>query len=424
MINISSIISIFARILLLVIAIALGGCSTISNWFADDDELEIRRLEPIEARFQPKIAWDERVGKGVQQHYSQLRPALGYGMVYAASRQGKVMAFTQENGDLVWRRDFETYPDKGFWASIARLWRDGISAKLSGGMTVAYETLFFGSENGRVYALDARTGEVKWQTDVLGEVVSAPAVDENLVVVNTTSGKLIALDANSGSEIWNYEADVPPLTLRGTSAPSTAIGGVVSGTANGKLVVNLLKNGQTVWEQTIGKASGATELERIVDVDGSPLILGDTIYAITYDGTLVAVELRSGKEVWKREYRSYHRLSLTGNTLVLVDTNSYVYGIDRNSGSELWGQDGLRKRVLTAAEPVGDYLVVGDKWGFLHWLDASSGKIVARINLGGDDEDESIYTSPIARDNRVYVQTRVGDLFAIDTPTLFVIDTP
>lgn len=400
----------------LVACLGLGGCSTISDWFADDEEIEIRRLKPIEMQFQPELVWDETVGDGVDGYYSRLRPAIGFDRVFAASRQGEVAAFEQESGKRVWKLDLANYNSEGFLGGVSRLWSDGESARLAGGLTLAAETLYIGSENGDVLAIDAKIGKLKWRSIVKGEVISAPAVDAGVVLVNTSSGTLFALDANSGEEKWSYESEVPPLSLRGSAAPATASGGSVIGTANGKLVVSILANGQTAWEQTIGAPSGATELDRIVDIDSKPLILGGTVYVISFDGTLAAVELRSGRVIWKREYKSYRRLSLAGNSLIVVDAKSHVFALDRRNGVELWSQNGLKQRLLTAAEPVGSYVVVGDKWGFLHWLDVASGRIVSRMDIGGDDEDESIYVQPIAEGDMLYTMTREGKLVAVKTP--------
>jgi outer membrane protein assembly factor BamB len=281
---------------------------------------------------------------------------------------------------------------------------------------VAYETVFFGTENGEVIALDANTGDQKWIKIVKGEVLAAPAVDAGVVVVNTGSGFVFALDASNGEELWSQESDVPPLSLRGISAPTAANGGAIIGTATGKLVVNVIESGQSAWEQVISAATGITELERIVDIDSQPLVSNGIIYVISYDGTLAAVEMRTGRVVWKREYKSYRRLSISGSNLYVVDNNSYVYALDIRNGVELWSQGALKKRLLTAVTPVGDYVVAGDMYGYLHWFDKADGKIVSRMEVGGDDDDESIYAAPIVEGNVLYTQTRDGQLVAIETP--------
>ncbi|WP_299074903.1 outer membrane protein assembly factor BamB [uncultured Paraglaciecola sp.] len=403
-------------LILLTTSLFLTGCTTVSNWFYDDDELEIRRLKPINVEFTPSKNWSVDLGVGIEQYYSKLRPAVAYDKVFAANRQGLVAAFDQETGTEIWSKNFAIFDEQGLTSGVTNLWSDGLSAKISGGISVAYETVFFGTENGEVVALDANTGEQKWLTKVKGEVLAAPAIDAGVVLISTGSGFVSALNADDGEEIWSFETDVPPLSLRGVSSPSAVNGGAIIGTATGKLIVNILETGQTAWEQVISAATGVTELERIVDIDSEPLVVGGSVYVISYDGTLVVVELRTGRVIWKREYKSYRRLSLAGNTLFLVDVNSNVYALDSRNGVELWSQGALKQRLLTGVTPVGNYLVAGDKYGYLHWFDQTDGRIVARLEVGDDDEDESIYHAPIVDGDNLYTQTRDGKLVSVKTP--------
>ena len=391
----------------------LSGCSTISGWFADEEEQEIRQLKPIEAAFQPTISWQSSVGNGVDNYYSRLHPALAYDKLFVASRDGEIKALEPQTGKRLWQVQLEQDRESGWFDWFNAQYP---SAKVAGGLVSAYDKVFVGTEDGYVYALQQDSGEQVWRANVKGEVLSTPAVDSGYVVVLTGSGLLLALDAESGEQKWSHETEVPPLSLRGLSAPVMVSGGVLSGTATGKLMVNVVDNGLVAWEQAVAAPTGATELERLADIDVTPLVVGGTVYVVSYDGTLAALELRSGRVVWKREYASYLSLAYAGNSLFVVDTNSVVYALDRRNGIELWSQSGLRERGLTAAATVGDYLVVGDQWGFMHWFSQQDGQIVARLDLGGDDEDEGIYTSPVVDGKVIYTQTRSGDVYAIETP--------
>ncbi len=404
------------KLVVALLALSLSGCATVSDWFAEDEELEVRRLKPIEATFEPQIKWETDVGDGVQDYYSRLTPAVAYGKVFAASRDGLVVALDPETGKQLWEQDFANYDNFSWKKTLLWYSNRAVSAKISGGLTVAYETIYFGTEDGYVYALDEATGELKWKVGVLGEVISAPAVDAGFVLVNTTSGHLIALSPETGEQKWMSVSDVPPLSLRGVSAPAADSGGALIGTPSGKLQVSILETGMVAWETQIAKPSGATELERIVDIDVKPLVFAGNVFVISYNGTLSAVELRTGQVVWTREYGSYRNLSLDGNRVFVVDANSSLFAIDRRSGVELWSNVSLKGRNITSATPHGDYVVVGDKYGFVHWFTKDEGKLVAQLEVGDDDEDEAIYTNPISADNILYVKTREGKIAAITQP--------
>lgn len=407
----------FARTISIALAasIALSGCATVSDWFADEEELEIRRLKPIDAQFTPTVKWDRDIGDGVDHYFSRLRPVYAYDRIYTADRHGNVVALVPDTGEVVWERDFAIFNGEGMWDSISRLWRSGQSARI-GGISVADKHVFIGTENGEVIALDADTGETTWEASIPGEVLAAPSADEGILVVNTGAGVLFGFDTRTGEQKWRQEGDTPPLTLRGISGPVASNGGALVGTATGKLQVNLLQTGVLAWETVIATPAGATELERIVDIDTTPVVYGGTIYTISYNGTLAAVELRSGRVIWKREYASYRNLTIEGNKIFVVDNNSNVYALDRRNGVELWSQNKLKSRSLTAAAPIDEYIVVGDNWGFLHWIDQESGEIVSRLDVGGDDEDDAIYAEPLNADGTIIAVTRNGVVAAITTP--------
>lgn len=400
----------------ILLAFSLSACSTVSGWFADEEELEIRKLPEITMAFEGKVKWSESVGDGVENYFSRLSPAVGYGKIFAADREGEIVAFDPETGKEIWSTNVSRKSKESSLSNLYGLFAGQVSAKISGGLTVAYDSVYFGTEDGIVYSLNHEDGSVNWKTNVPSEVIAEPATDAGIVVVNTVSGTLMGLDAATGEIKWQNDSDVPPLTLRGISAPAAAAGGAIVGLANGRVRVSILETGLTAWEAVVAKPTGATELERIVDIDSKPLVFGGTIFLVSYGGSLAAVELRTGNVIWNREYASFRNVTIDGNRLFVTDNNSNIYAIDRRNGVELWSNGDLRKRNLTGATPVGDYIVVGDKFGYLHYFTQDEGKYVSRIAIGDDDEDEAIYNQPIYVDGYFVVQTRDGVINVVNTP--------
>lgn len=401
----------FRRVVLTAAIIGLSGCATMTDWFADEEEIKIRRIAPIENQINPQEVWSYGVGDGVDGYFSRLKPVFANEKIYAAERHGEVVALEPDTGKVIWERNFAIFPDESFWDDIAKIWRSGASAKISA-LAAGYNMVFVASEDGIIRALNTDTGETIWSQSVAGEILASPAMDEGILVVNTGAGVLFGLDVKTGEQLWRSETDVPPLSLRGISGPVASNGGALVGTPTGKLQVNILTSGIPAWETAITAPSGATELERIIDVDSTPVVYGTTVYIVSYDGTLAALELRSGRILWKREYGSYRDLAVSGNRIYVVDTRSIVYALDRRNGVEIWSQSGLKERNLTTPLVMGDHLVLGDRWGLLHWLDAGEGKLLARYDLGGDDEDEAIYAAPIKANDLVVTMTKDGEIAA------------
>ncbi|MBB1479613.1 outer membrane protein assembly factor BamB [Pseudoalteromonas sp. SG41-2] len=376
----------------------LVGCSSSD----DEDELV---LPEIVNQFETKVIWQESIGDGVEHYFSRLTPAVYKDRVFVASRAGKVEALSLENGNTLWETDVRE--NLTFWP-----WQSDISAKLSGGILQAYGKIFIGSEHGYLVALDRETGDVVWRKKVPGEVLAKPAAGDGLIYVNLGSGKLLALHPDTGEERWSHEQEVPALTLRGQSSPTVANGGVLVGLETGKLSVLISDSGYSAWSAEIATAKGASEFERLVDVDTQPLISGPYAYAIAYNGNLAAVDIRSGNVVWKREYSSYREIAMDTQTIYVVDSNGVVYGLDKTSGIERWSQPALRGWYLTGPAVAGNYLAMGDQEGNLHWLNKESGELVSRE----DFDSSGFFIEPIVADDKLILYTRDGEVSAVKIP--------
>lgn len=384
------------RIVPLVLGLGLMACSS------QEPVAPASPLPEISNAFEADPRWSASVGDGVGRFYSQLRPVVDGDRLFAASRDGVLAAFDRSSGERLWQARLDKL-------AINEQQR---SPRISGGLSAAYGNLYFGSENGIVYAVSQSDGEILWTREVPGEVLAAPAVDEGKVVVHTSAGNLVALDATGGEPQWMLRNEQPSLTLRSMSTPVTAGGAVLYGRADGRLGIVLLASGQPVRDTRIASPRGATELERMVDVSSRPVILGEILYAIAYNGQLTAHQLISGQELWKRQYQGSRDLSSDGRALYISDSRSHLFAVDARSGMELWSNTELENRQLTAPAVFGEYLVVGDAEGYLYWLDRQSGALRSLQRL----DSEGLYVAPVVAGDTLYVQTRGGDLVAIGQP--------
>lgn len=369
---------------------ALAGCA------GEEDTIIMAPVPVVQSEFTPESEWTNSIGKGVGHYFSKLAPDVAYGKVFVASRDGAVKALDPTTGKALWNNDLESET----------------SARLSGGIVAAYGKVFIGSENGQVIALDEASGEELWRSVINGEVLARPIVDSNLVIVHTSRGSLIALDEDSGEEKWTISIEVPNLTLRGDSSPAAVSGGVFWGTANGRLAAAIIERGQLIWQQPIGTPKGSTEIDRIVDVDASPIIIGGTLYAIGINGQLVSIDLRSGKPSWKRNYSSATDMATDSRRLYLVTDKDHLAAVDARSGTELWTNNALEHRQLTAPTIIGGYVVVGDSEGYLHWIDRSTGEFVAQQLV----HNSGFAVGPVALEDGYVVVTRNGSIRKLSLP--------
>jgi len=396
---------IFSKKTLAIIFIGLGLAACSST----DDEIDKTspvELVDIDEKFTPKVLWERSVGEGVGDYFSRIKPIAAYNKIFSTSRNGDTYAFELESGKQVWKVDLSDVDKNNSFFDSSK------PALISGGPAAGINKIFLGSENGEIFALNEEDGSLAWQGKLKGEIIATPGIDSGVLVVNSASGILKAFNATNGEELWSIEQDIPALTLRGISSPAVASGGVIVGSADGSVSVYLLDSGQQGWTAEVGEATGSTELERVIDIDSTPLIFGDKVYIVSARGNLVALDIRSGRVLWKRQYSSFRELAISGNNIYLTDVRGHIYAIDRLNGLEKWSQLALTNRDVTGPAAVGDYVVVGDFEGYLHWLDRDSGEIVARHIVDGS----GLHSTPTVVNDVLYIQSRDGDLQAIKTP--------
>ena len=375
----------------------LSGCSLFSG---EEDVVKMAPLPKVENQFEPQKVWSTSVGDGIGDFYSNLHPAWQNGTVYAADRFGTVKALDASNGKQKWKVNLST--DNGFFSK-------NTPALLSGGVTAAGEHIYIGSERALVYALNSGDGSLAWQTKVAGEALSRPVVSDGLVLIHTSNGMLQGLDENSGAVKWSVNLDMPALSLRGESAPATAFGGAIVGGDNGRVSAVILNQGQIIWQQRISQPSGATEIDRLSDVDTTPVIVNGVVYALAYNGNLTALDLRSGQILWKREIGSVKDFIVDASRIYLVDQDDRIVALNVDGGVAIWRQSDLLHRNLTSPVLYNGYIVVGDSEGYLHWLNTDDGRFVAQQKL----DSSGFQTEPVVASDKLLIQAKNGEVYSI-----------
>lgn len=345
-------------------------------------------LVPLQARMQVKHLWSAGLGGEAERLQVGLRPAFDGTRLYAASHGGDVFAFD---------------PGKG-----RQLWRVRTKLPLSGGPGVGAGSVVVGSSEGDVVALNAESGAQQWKVHVNGEVLAPPAVTEKVIVVRTVDGRLRGLDAATGSERWVNEQNMPRLSLRGTAAPVIADDMVVAGFDNGKVMAVNLLDGAVLWETQIAPSRGRTELERLVDIDSAVYVADKDIFAVGFQGRAAMLARESGQIWWSRDSSSERGLAVGPEAIYISNSNGDVTALKRRDGAPLWEQKVLHRRGLSGPVLDGEFVVVADFEGYVHWLDAATGEVQARMKTDG----KRVTNAPLAADGKIFVLTDGGKLVA------------
>jgi outer membrane protein assembly factor BamB len=217
----------------------------------------------------------------------------------------------------------------------------------------------------------------------------------------------------NGTTVWAVEQSMPPLTLRGNTAPRVSGTLVVSGFNNGRVGAYEVSDGDPAWEVAIANPTGRSELERLVDVGAGLSIVGNDVYVVGYHGRAVSIDLQTGVVLWQQELSSYAGLGADLNNVYVTSDFDAVVALDRDAGTQLWRQEALRLRDLTAPTRYANTLVVGDFEGYLHWLSPDNGSFLARQRAA----DQRISAAPLVVDQNVYVQGDDGTIAAFTLRT-------
>ncbi|MFT3930516.1 MAG: outer membrane protein assembly factor BamB [Spongiibacteraceae bacterium] len=367
---------------MVVVVAALTACSSV------DEKDEPAPLPDFKAEREFDKLWSHGIGNGDGKFYNRLAPAIHNEKIIAAAANGDIEAYDRISGKSLWDVD--------------------IDQPICGGVGVGGGLVMVATEDGRLWALDESNGKTLWNTQLNGQVLSPPQSDGNIVVAVTFSGNLVGLDAKTGEKKWQYAGGAPVLSLRASSAPVLHDTAVIAGLNNGKVIAVDLATGQLLWETRVGVAQGSTEIERQSDISGNLLIDNDILYAVSYQGRLAALDLRSGRRLWETNASSYVGLSTGFGNIYVVAANGNITAFTKNNQGARWEQTALARRQLSGSAVLGGYVVVGDFEGYLHLLAQSDGHFVAREHV----ESEGVRVAPIVVDDILYVYGSGGKLAA------------
>lgn len=370
----------------------ISGCSTFQEWFGSEGEDATApvQLERIDSKVSLKKRWSSKIGDGQGDGFYKITPTLIDGVIYVASSDGEVAAINAANG--------------------ARLWRVELERPLSGGVGYHNRSLYLGGADGSVLQLSAEDGAVEWEAAVSGEVLAAPVVSDDWVIVQTYDGKLLGFRSGAEEPSWTFTSDVPVLTLRGTSAPILVGGNAIAGFGDGKVVAVDVDSGNVSWEARIGVPQGSSEIDRIVDVDGAMTQQGIELFVASYQGRLAALDSRTGRKLWQQNVSSVTGTNVGFGNVYVADVDGTLSAFLRTGQGVRWQNIELGYRELSRPTPVSSYVATVDFEGYLHLLSQVDGQIVGRSKIGGD----AARADMIADSARLIIYADNGQLLAYE----------
>lgn len=373
-----------ARHIFLVLAgiFILNGCSTTDTFE------QPAPLPEIDSTVWLDEQWDTSVGDGHDDQFLFLQPTLSQGELFAVAAGGELVSVNPDNGDYNWEADLDE--------------------PIIAGVGADKKHLYLVSRDGKLLTLSRADGSQQWSAKLPSEVLAPPQSNGAIVVAQTIDGKALAFDTESGEKVWEYDGVIPVLSIRGNATPWVGRDLTLVAFSSGQLLALQSGTGQPAWQYTVGKPAGRTELERLVDVDGSPVVHDGVVYVTGYQGQVAAVDFRSGRELWSKNASSLQSPALDYNNIYISGSDGVITGYGLNNRKTLWEQDALKWRQTTALLPVKGYLLTGDFEGYIHVLSQLDGSLQGQREVDSD----GLRVPMIYHDDLIFVYSNDGDLVA------------
>ena len=342
-------------------------------------------LAPLTPKIAATSLWNASVG-GVK---FPLAVAVRQGMFTVAGDDGTVVALDAESGREVWRAN--------------------AGAALSAGVGSDGRFASVVTRDGVLVVLEQ--GQIKWRKPVGTRVTTAPLVAGERVFVLGVDRSVQAFDALDGRKLWAVQRPGDPLTLAQSGVITAFNDTLVVGQGPRMAGLDPLR-GTVRWEVVVGSPRGANEIERLADLVGPSVRVGELVCARSFQAAVGCVNAERGTSVWSKNVGGTDAVAGDAQFVYAGDASDRISAWKTANGDVAWTSDKLLNRGLSAPLNIGASVVFGDAEGTLHWLARDSGEAQLRLTTDGS----AIAAPPVASGQVVLAVTRKGGVFALRAP--------
>ena len=312
-------------------------------------------------------------------------PLIHENLLYIGDNSGYMRAYNLKDGREVWHQK-----EKTFYHT-----RPVVSGK----------TLLYGDTNGRVYARNRHTGQLKYSIDLGASVESWPLVYKGRAFFHTRNHQLFSLDLETGKILWSYKRSIPQIiTLQGASRPLIYKGKLFIGLADGTLCSFSLEEGALLWERKISQG------EKFIDVDMDPVVFNEHIYIGTLSGNLHVFDGHTGQLLKILPDRVHHSPKMVSGHLIYSTNRGEIVALDQSEKEVARNQISPNTPLGTIALWKGS-LVVSSLSGNVYLLDKKTYRLLEKFPLGGHTYSAIFWPIQVEKDtmaifsarNRLYV---------------------
>lgn len=396
-------------------AIELPPSYANASWPTPGGEAD-HTLHHLSAAVTLEKIWRADVGKAEARARLTSPPVVADGALYVIDARATVSAIDVATGDTKWEKELAPKLKEKFRVRDMLTRTKASQIGFGGGVTYENGKLFVTSGFGFVAALDAATGDELWRHQTEAPVRTPPTAYRGAVYFVTNTNDAIALDQATGEKKWNFQSFEESARILSSASPAAAGDLIVAPFSSGEVVAFLADSGQPVWNDTLARNTQLTALSTLNDIAGSPVIDRGLVYAVSHAGRLVAIDIRTGRRAWEAPIASLQMPWVAGDYIFIVSVDAELVCLSRTDGAVVWVSqlkrfDNAKKRKgrIAWSGPVlaGDTLILVSTDGKLAKVSPKDGSVIETRKI-----DEGSVIAPIVAEERIFVLTQEGKLYA------------
>lgn len=340
----------------------------ITKYFKEDVK-PYKDLPPFSEEVNVEIVWEKKLSGEIENNNTFLNMFKFGENIYIPSSNKKIHIVSAELGNLNESIDVEL--------------------DIFSGIVADENLIYFGSKQDTVTAVESSSKNVLWQRVMSSEVMSISRVENELIYVITNDSKVTAIDTNTGKFIWINSQIPAALSIRGSSTPIIEDDKVYIGFEDGRIVSYNATNGDIIWQVQLPSTRIETVIDRLNDIDGSMVLDNGVLYAISYQGSIAAIDSYNGQLLWTQEASSINGLASNNNSIFYIDNDGIMKSVDKYTGRQEWEQSQFFKRLIGSPVFFNDFIIANDIENYLHIFNIETGLASGRIKLR--NKIQSIY---------------------------------
>ena len=352
-----------------------------------------------------ELAFSLKVGVKAEEGSELAQPVADDNAVYTVMPGGVVTAVSTTTGQIIWQVDIDDSTDS-------------TQTSTSGGIGIEGNVVFVHGGKNDILALNSTNGQTLWSESFPQYLLGGPTIAQGVVIVTDVDGRIYAMAASDGAQVWNRIGAGSQTSMVGVAFPAVIENEIIFAGGDGELISLSLDQGRFNWGENLSPISLLTALDGISDITAHPVHDGGLVFAVTQSGLLAVYNSRTGRLVWEKQLRGSTMPWLAGKTVFITTLNGHVFALRRSDGTVRWRAE--LPGAFDVTEPVsedavrytnpivasGIVMIAGEN-GALHVFDANTGALAFRLNVRGD-----VTTAPIVAGKTLYLLNRDGRLSA------------